>query len=175
LRRSAQSLGESVSEQRARLRINLSQREFEVEGSESFVSAYAERFDHWLGRLGGAPDDAPAPEAAPPEPAPSLRPPAAAPAHTFGELLHRLPRAASDVDRILAAGYFAYLRSADKSFSTGEANALLTEQGVKVGNPSQCVRQNLIAKRVFKHLGRYRVSQTGLDYLRQMVGTELAG
>jgi hypothetical protein len=37
------------------------------------------------------------------------------------------------------------------------------------------VRQNLIAKRVFKHLGRYRVSQTGLDYLRQMVGTELAG
>jgi len=120
-----------VNGQRARLRINLSQREFEVEGSESFVSAYAERFDHWLGRLGGAPDEAPAPEAAPPEPAPSLRPPA----NTFGELLHRLPRVASDVDRILAAGYFAYLRSADKSFSTGEANALLTEQGVKVGNP----------------------------------------
>jgi hypothetical protein len=162
----------SVSEQRARLRINLSQREFEVEGSESFVSAYAERFDRWLGRLGGPPDEAPAPAAAPPEPAPSLRPPAA-PAHTFGELLHRLPRAASDVDRILAAGYFAYLRSADKSFSTGEANALLTEQGIKVGNPSQCVRQNLVAKRVFKHLGRYRVSQSGLDYLRQMLGSEL--
>jgi hypothetical protein len=51
----------------------------------------------------------------------------------------------------------------------------LTEQGVKVGNPSQCVRQNLAAKRVFKHLGRYRVSQTGLDHLRQMLGDDLPG
>jgi hypothetical protein len=163
-----------VSEQRARLRINLSQREFEVEGSERFVGAYAERFDAWLGRLSAPPEGAAAPESAPQVPAPSLR--AAAPAaQTFGELLHQLPRAASDVDRILTAGYFAYLRSADKSFSTGEANALLTEQGIKVGNPSQCVRQNLVAKRVFKHLGRYRVSQSGLDHLRQMLGSELPG
>jgi hypothetical protein len=160
-----------VSEQRARLRINLSQREFEVEGSEAFVGAYAERFDAWLGRLSEPVENAPAPEAAPLPPAPKLR--ATPTAQTFGELLHQLPRAASDVDRMLTAGYFAYLRSADKSFSTGEANALLTEQGIKVGNPSQCVRQNLVAKRVFKHLGRYRVSQSGLDYLRQMLGSEL--
>jgi hypothetical protein len=32
------------------------------------------------------------------------------------------------------------------------------------------VKQNLIAKRVFKHQGRYRVSQTGADHLRQMLG-----
>ena len=33
-----------------RLRINLSQREFEVEGSESFVRAYAEQLDScWRG------------------------------------------------------------------------------------------------------------------------------
>jgi hypothetical protein len=162
-----------VTEQRARLRINLSQREFEVEGSEDFVQGYAQRFDAWLGRLDHS-------VAAPPAvPTPKL---ARAPvrssgpgAETFGELLLRLPRAASDVDRMLAAGYFAHLRNADKSFSTGEANTLLTEQGVKVGNPSQCVRQNLSAKRVFKHLGRYRVSQTGLDYLRQMLGDDLPG
>ena len=160
-----------MSEQRARLRINLSQREFEVEGSEGFVSAYAERFDAWLGRLSEPLESAPAPETAPQPPATKLR--ATPSAQTFGELLHQLPRAASDVDRMLTAGYFAYLRSADKSFSTGEANALLTEQGIKVGNPSQCVRQNLVAKRVFKHLGRYRVSQSGLDYLRQMLGSEL--
>lgn len=161
-----------MSEQRARLRINLSQREFEVEGSEGFVGAYAERFDAWLASLSDTLESAAAPERAPQALAPSPR--AAAPAaQSFGELLHQLPRAASDVDRILAAGYFAYLRSADRSFSTGEANTLLTEQGIKVGNPSQCVRQNLIAKRVFKHLGRYRVSQSGLDYLRQMLGGEL--
>ena len=162
-----------MSEQRARLRINLSQREFEVEGSEGFVSAYAERFDAWLDRLSEPLEDAAAPPPAPRPPALSQR--ATPAAQSFGELLHQLPRAASDVDRILTAGYFAYLRSADKSFSTGEANALLTEQGIKVGNPSQCVRQNLVAKRVFKHLGRYRVSQSGLDHLRQMLGSELPG
>jgi hypothetical protein len=159
-----------VTDQRARIRINLSQREFEVEGSEAFVKGYAPRFEAWLGRLDGPAEAPPAPKVA--------RAPARAGgpgAENFGELLQRLPRAASDVDRMLAAGYFAYMRSADKSFSTGEANTLLTEQGVKVGNPSQCVRQNLAAKRVFKHLGRYRVSQTGLAYLRQMLGDDLPG
>ncbi len=155
---------------RAKLRINLSQREFEVEGSEAFVNAYVDRFDAWLARFDAAPAD-PAP--APPPIARTERAPRPLRAQTFGELLQQLPRAASDVDRVLVAGYFGHLRGADKSFSTGEANALLTEQGFKVGNPSQCVRQNLLAKRVFKHQGRYRMSQTGLDYLSQLLGAEL--
>jgi hypothetical protein len=161
-----------VDEQRARLRINLSEREFEVEGSERFVKAYAERFDALLAGLSD-----PTKEALPPPPAaPRAAPAAAAPrpaAQTFGEMLHQLPRSASDVDRMLAAGYFAHLRSPDKSFSTGEANDLLTGQSVKIGNPSQSVRQNVAAKRVFRHQGRYRVSQIGLDYLRQLLGAEL--
>jgi hypothetical protein len=158
-----------VDERRARLRINLAQREFEVEGSESFVKVYAERLDRLLARLS--------------EPAEAARGAAAARADgdglaqtgTFGELLQRLPRTATDVDRILIAGYFAQQNGADNGFGTGEANTLLTEQGVKVGNPSQCVKQNLLAKRVFKHQGRYRVSQIGLDYLRQLVGAALPG
>jgi hypothetical protein len=158
-----------VDERRARLRINLAQREFEVEGSESFVKVYAERLDRLLARLS--------------EPAEAARGAAAArtdgdglaPTGTFGELLQRLPRTATDVDRILIAGYFAQQNGADNGFATGEANTLLTEQGVKVGNPSQCVKQNLLAKRVFKHQGRYRVSQIGLDYLRQLVGAALSG
>jgi hypothetical protein len=160
-------MGSPVAEQQARLRINLSQGEFEVEGSEAFVRGYAERFEALLERLNGA-DPAPVPAAL----APPLQGIAVAgPARSFGEVIHHLPRAATDVDRILAAGHFAQLRSADKSFATGEANALLTEQGIKVGNPSQCVKQNLLAKRVFKHQGRYRVSQTGIDHLRQLLGS----
>ena len=156
--------------QRAKLRINLAQREFEVEGSESFVKTYAERLDQLLARLTEQP-------AAAPEAPASLRPDGDAlpGSGTFGELLQRLPRTSTDVDRMLVAGYFAQQQGADNGFATGEANHLLTEQGVKVGNPSQCVRQNLAAKRVFKHLGRYRVSQTGLDYLRQMLGDDLPG
>ena len=156
--------------QRARLRINLAQREFEVEGSESFVRAYAERLDQLLARLTD-PSFAPPKAAGPARPDGDVLPGAG----TFGELLQRLPRTATDVDRMLVAGYFAQQRGADNGFATGEANTLLTEQGVKVGNPSQCVKQNLLAKRVFKHQGRYRVSQIGHDHLRQLVGAALPG
>jgi hypothetical protein len=164
--------GVGVNEQRARLRINLAEREFEVEGSEAFVRAYAERFDALLARLDAGAEAAPD---AGPEPRPAPAPADRQGAETFGEVLHRLPKSASDVDRILLAGHFAQRRSPDASFSTGEANELLTEQGIKVGNPSQCVKQNLVAKRVFKHLRRYRVSQIGVDHLRQLIGAALPG
>jgi nucleoside 2-deoxyribosyltransferase len=88
---------------------------------------------------------------------------------SLGELLSRLPRSATDVDRMLLGGHVAQARSADNAFSTGEAYALLTEQGVKVGNPSQLVKQNVIARRVLRHQRRYRVSQIGLDHLAQLL------
>jgi hypothetical protein len=156
-----------VDERRAKLRINLAQREFEVEGSESFVAAYTERLDRLLARLTESSGTAPGTQ-----PVAGSAGDGLSTTGTFGELLQRLPRSATDVDRILVAGFFAQ-KGGDNGFGTGEANTLLTEQGVKVGNPSQCVKQNLLAKRVFKHQGRYRVSQIGLDYLRQLIGTAL--
>ena len=156
--------------ERARLRVNLAQSEFEVEGSEAFVRTYAERFDVLLDRLGRAQPAEPAAHPAHPPCAPEV--PVAT--KTLGELLHHLPRSATDVDRILLAGHFAQTRSADASFSTGEANTLLTEQGVKIGNPSQSVKQNLVAKRVFRHQRRYRVSQIGIDHLMQLLGPAFA-
>jgi hypothetical protein len=162
---------------KTRLRINLSQGEFEVEGSEAFVERYAERIDAlFAGRAGTRSTE---PVTALP-PSAGLQPANAntangnsaavsAPEH-LGEWLEHMPRSATDVDRMLLAGYYAQVRSADQCFGTGEANALLTDQGIKVGNPSQCVKQNLVAKRVFKHHRRYRVSQTGLDQLRQLLG-----
>jgi hypothetical protein len=153
-----------VSE-RARLRVNLAQSEFEVEGSEAFVRAYVERFDALLDRLGDRPqsDEAAAGKVPPAAPALSID------TASLGELLHHLPRSATDVDRMLLAGHIAQSRSSDNSFSTGEANTLLTEQGVKIGNPSQSVKQNLVARRVFRHQRRYRVSQIGLDHLAQLL------
>lgn len=148
-----------------RIRINLVAREFEVEGSEAFVRGWAERFSALLDRL-DEPQQAEPAGAAPVEPAEGV---------SFGELLHRLPRTVTDVDRILVAGHFAQSRRADRSFSTGEANALLADQGVKIGNPSQCVKQNLVAKRIFKHEGRYRVAQQGLEQLRHLLGSDRIG
>ncbi len=171
-----------MDEPRARLRLNLAQGEVEIEGSESFVARYAERFDALLARL-PLRDDAPASPvaAAPPAlPAPAASDAASPPTPArddqhFGLLLQALPRSASDVDRILLAGYHVQRFSADKSFGTGEANALLVEQGIKVGNPSQCVKQNLIARRVFRHQRRYRLSQVGQEHLRQLLGPSFPG
>lgn len=165
-----------MSETRTRLKINLSEGEFEVEGSEAFVNRYVERIDALFERLkNGEPAEPAAPPAESAAPvldiglSPALAKNGSVPAH-IGEWLEHMPRSATDVDRMLLAGYFAQLRSGDQSFGTGEANTLLTDQGIKVGNPSQCVKQNLVAKRVFKHMRRYRVSQTGLDQLRQLLG-----
>lgn len=158
-----------MNDAHAKLRVNLAQREFEVEGSETFVRDWAGRIEALLGRLDHTPSQ---PE---PDPAGAREEPAPPAPETFGELLHHLPRTATDVDRILAAGHFAQKRHADRSFATGEASHLLTEQGIKVGNPSQCVKQNLVARRVFKLQGRYRVSQQGVDHLRQLFGAAWPG
>ncbi len=155
-------------DQRTRLKINLTSREFEVEGSEAFVRAYAERFDELLGVMTTAPPPAAAEPAA--RPAPEARPKASL--GDFGEFVQQLPKSSTDVDKLLAAGFFAQSRSGDNTFSTGDANSLLLEQGIKVGNPSQCVKQNLNARRVFAvQRSRYRVSQSGVDYLRQLLGS----
>ena len=153
-------------DQRGRLRINLTPRDFEVEGSEEFVRSFADRIQELLDQL-----DVP-----PPPPAASAREPSAADPGstdlgTFGEFLLRLPSSATDVDKMLAAGFYVQAGSADDAFTTADANRRLTEQGIKLGNPSQCVKQSLLAKRVFLlSKGRYRVSQQGRAHLRQLLG-----
>ena len=160
-------------DQRGRLRINLTQREFEVEGSEEFVRGFADRIQELLEQLDGP---APVPPGAPT--AREAAPPAETPSSdlgTFGEFMLRLPSSATDVDKMLAAGFYVQANSADDAFSTADANRRLTEQGVKLGNPSQCVKQSLLAKRVFLlSKGRYRVSQPGRAHLRQLLGPVVA-
>ena len=166
--------------ERTRLRISVAGREFEVEGSEEFVREFVPRIESLLDYLGDL-------AAAPPEPV-QPTPPATASANgggngmsyessgaasggSFGEFMLRLPSSATDVDRMLAAGFFVQQGAADDAFGTADANKKLTEQGIKLGNPSQCVKQSLIAKRVFMvQRGRYRVSQHGRAHLRQLLG-----
>ena len=72
---------------------------------------------------------------------------------------------------MLAAGFYVQMNSVDDAFGTSDANRRLLEQGIKLGNPSQCVKQSLLAKRLFLvSKGRYRVSQPGRAYLRQLLG-----
>ena len=151
-----------ILDQHGRLRINLSQREFEVEGSEEFVRGFADRIQELLDLF-----YQPAPTAS--EQTQEVEPSTAL--GTFGEFILRLPSSSTDVDKMLAAGFYVQAASLDDAFATGDANRRLTEQGIKLGNPSQCVKQSLLAKRVFLvSKGRYRVSQPGRAHLRQLLG-----
>lgn len=158
-------------EQQARVRINLAQREVEVEGSETFVRSFADRLDELLDQLesfAGVP-------IAPPQAEARVTTESSSALGSFGEFILQLPSSATDVDKMLAAGFYVQQQSADDAFGTADANKRLTEQGIKLGNPSQCVKQSLMAKRVFMITkGRYRVSQPGRAYLRQLLGSLIA-
>jgi hypothetical protein len=158
--------GRSGVDQRTRIRINLSQREFEVEGSEAFVRSFAERIEELLVAL-----DTAMPAGLPGAPGAPRLPEANPTFGSFGEFILRMPSSSTDVDKMLAAGFFMQSTSVDEAFGTSDANKRLREQGIKLGNPSQCVKQSLLAKRVFQvSKGRYRVSQSGRGHLRQLLG-----
>ncbi len=155
--------------ERARIRINLSQGELEVEGSEAFVERWTYPLRTLLDRLlEGGPAAVPATSGA----ALPLRATAeSSPLGSFGEFVHHLPSGATEVDRMLAAGFWCQQHNPDRAFTTAEASRRLAEHGFRIGNPSQCVRQSIMAKRVFVvQKGRYRVSHHGKHYLRQLMG-----
>ncbi len=148
-----------------RIRVSLTAGELELEGSEEFIGQYQDTLDSVLQRLrDGA---TPAGPAAPP---PAVDNSPAKKAEEFGEALQSFSSGANDTDRMLLAGSFAQRSSPVKTFATGDAAKLLIEQGIKPGNPSQCMTNNLKAKRVFKVGGKYKVSKQGEDHMKSLGG-----
>jgi hypothetical protein len=160
-----------VAEQ-ARVRISLSAGDLEVEGTEDFVRQYADSITTLIDRL----EELPAIHRVSPQAealassTPRAATASAAERREFGEVLHSLPSNASGSDRILVAGSYAQQASGDNTFSTGEANQLLLGQGVKLSNPSQALKNAIAAKRIFKVGKRYRVSKTGEEHLKSLIG-----
>ncbi|MDT7570614.1 MAG: hypothetical protein QOE05_788 [Actinomycetota bacterium] len=156
-----------------RIRISLSTGELEVSGSEAFVSQYAESIETLLERL-----QSQGPTVLPQHQLPNTGQAQAAPApqhaaasgadeEPFGEVLHSLT-SKTGTDQILLAGYYIGKGNPDGTFATGEAHAKLIEQGVKLSNASQSMKNNLVAKRVFKVGSRYKVSKQGVDHLKSL-------
>lgn len=162
-----------------RVRISLAAGEFEVEGSEAFVRKYDSVVDELLEKL----RDVPSPKAAVNNIQDGAMPgshdeesfsytSAAADSPDFGEVLQQLPSKATNTDQILLAGHFVQRRNTDNSFATNEANSLLLEQGVKLSNASQSLKNNLDGKRVFKLPGkRWRVSRAGEEHLSSLTNS----
>jgi len=155
----------------ARVRISLGSGDLEVEGTEEFVAQYDDAIQAMIGRLKEQPVQAAAGAAAPAF-APAAHG-AAAPdiaGREFGEVLHALSTNASGSDQMLVAGWYVQLGSADATFSTGAANQLLLGQGIKLSNPSQSLKNAIAAKRVFKVGKGYKVSKSGEEYLKTLIG-----
>lgn len=87
----------------------------------------------------------------------------------FGEVLHRVPRSATGVDKALVAGWFAQRAKDGKPFETKDVSALLVEQGVRLPNPSQALTNNVNRKLIFKSGGGYRVSREGIEYVERLL------
>jgi hypothetical protein len=162
-------------ENKAKIRINLNTREFEIEGTEEFINSHSEKIDNFLELLKKTP---------PPQPTVIQQPATTATqqiisppidsinAHlpeTFGEYYHNMPKSAKDSDKMLVAGYFSQSLSTDNSFGTKEASSLLLEQGVKLSNPSMFLNQNTKPKYLIKlSKGKFRVSKLGLEYIEKL-------
>lgn len=87
---------------------------------------------------------------------------------SFGEYLLGF-ELEKDTDRILVAARYAQHTAEDNAFTTNEVNELLVDQGVKVSNASQSVKQNVTSKRVFKlSKGKYRVSNNGESHIQEL-------
>ena len=157
-------------DERVRIRINVSEGELEVEGPERFVQSYADKLEDLFTLLKEGPTESTEPLHKEPnqrggEPTNELP-------NTFGELFHQLPRNAKDVDKMLIACYFAQHNNPQNQFVTADASKLLTEQGVKLTNPSRAVKLNLEAKRIITvQRGKFRVSPEGTQYINQLLGS----
>jgi hypothetical protein len=156
---------------RARIAINISERSVEIEGPQTFVESYAERIEQLLDKLVSSSSGSRRTEAD----SEIVDRVSSSPTHVdlgeFGAYVQRLSKNVTDVDRMLAAGFWVQAHANDDCFGTGESSKLLLDHGHKIGNPSQCVKQSINARNIFMTTkGRYRVSREGRDRLRLLMG-----
>ncbi len=155
----------------ARVRVSLTTGELEIEGSEAFVSQYADSIGSVLERLLKDGPSVPVPAAAsvitPVAAGSGSAPTVSSGDEPFGQVLHSLT-SKSGTDQILLAGYYTAKSTSDGTFSTNDAHKLLIEQGVKLSNASQSMKNNLTSKRAFKVGSRFKIAKTGIDYLNTL-------
>ena len=160
-------------ENKAKIRINLNLREFEIEGSEDFINSHSENIESFLEILKTTmPTNNQQPVViTKSQTSQTNQPPlsnSTAP-DNFGEYYHQVPKTTKEADKILVAGHYAQLTSGENLFSTKDANKLLLDQGIKLSNPAVFMNQIESAKYIIKlSKGKYRVSKTGTDRIQQI-------
>ncbi len=171
-------------EQNARIRINLSTLELEVEGSEEFVNTHAEKIGEFMELLkkksnempvmvssnNGADAEKVQEEEPNQEEETQQKSALGAIPETFGEFYLRAAKNINDIDKVLLGGYFIQHKNDNNIFSTREVSAVLKDNGIYLKNPSHSIKLNLDARRIFAvKKGCFRVSEDGLERLLSVV------
>jgi len=154
-------------DQITRLSFNLTTREIEIEGSESFVREYFEKYKDIIDTQ--LKNSSPSNTSSEVRKKEEILPSDYEFPSSFGEYLHTFKSPLKHVDEILIAGYFVQKNSEDKAFTTEAANKLLIEQGIKLANAADSVNSNKGSKRIFvKTKGVFQVSKTGEEYIASL-------
>lgn len=157
--------------ERARIRLNFTTRELEIEGPIPFVKELLDEYRPLVQATGESEDRPPLPVKAGPGP-PFQIPPAVGKSipDSFGEYLHAFPDSLSGPDKTLVAAVFVQAHSDDNSFSTLEVNTLLKNHGIRLSNASLAVKRMVAAKNSFSTArGKYRVSTEGHRAVDELV------
>jgi hypothetical protein len=163
-----------------RVRISLATGELEIEGTSEFVKQYDDAISDMLDRLASQPFSPPSGTGQNDRTAgagngdetdrlDATQTVAVSSGLELGEALHALPKNSTGTDKILVGAWYAQKSNSENDFTTLSANKLLIEQGIKLTNAAQCIKQNVGAKRVFKIRGnRWRISQSGVEHLASL-------
>jgi len=160
-----------------RIRVNLADREVEVQGTKEFVEKHLERIDEIFNSVGSVTESTEQ-ETESAESTQTSSPPSdneLAVTEYFGQWLHRFQDAdLTEADQALIAGYFVQQRSEEEDFMTGEVTDALDEAGITLSNASRSIRQlaedgKAYPTRKDGRYQRYRVSEEGEEYLLDMI------
>lgn len=158
-------------EKTTRIRINLSTREVEWEGSENFIGKYDTIINDFIEKI----SNSELPNKSLSNTNPTLKPSQTLSEHhstetSFGEFYVKFPRNIKMIDKVLIAAYYIQQTSEDGLFTSKEISEVLSEQNVKVTNASAFVKA--LGGKVFSKGGKYRVSEKGIEVVTQLMSAE---
>jgi len=161
-----------------RIRVNLADREIEIQGTEEFVERHMGRvdeiFDSVRSTTGSTAEEVEGSAGSTQSRFASSEDKPIVPEY-FGQWLHRFRGAdLTESDQALIAGYFVQRRSEEEDFMTGEVTETLDEAGIELSNTSRSIRQisddgKAYPTRKDGRYQRYSVSPEGIDYLKSLL------
>ena len=158
------------NDKRVRLRINLINGEFEIDGNSDFIiEHFGERINSYLDIIQSDKGINKENAIIRPNPNKSEILVGTIP-DNFGEYFNKFSKSISNVDKLLIASYFIQSTQESKSFLVKDASDLLIEQGIKLSNSAAFNNLNLNTKRIFKLTGKaFRVSDIGKEYIKNLL------